>query len=212
MEKKLRLKSAGLLLSCMFLFSCEAVFTTSVLEWARRDPSKMSAAQKVTYADDALASGDERAMKDAFDALKDTSDPALKPKVAELALGAAGVTNALADLLGDVAAGGTEENIKAAMEDSLASFSIADLSLIGDAAALIKSAEAGGAEVSADQYFTAGVGLLVVALNDAGGDSSLIDTSTGPGADAITFLNSARALFPPDSEAASLLGDFSGYF
>lgn len=194
------------------LTSCESVFTTNLFEWAQRDPSNMSESQKIAYAKDALASNDEKAMEKAYDALKDTGDSSLKPFVAELALGAAGVTNAMADMLGDVAAGGTEAEIKAAMEAKIASFTSKDLVLIKEAAALIQAAETAGAAVTADQYFVAGVGLLVVALDAAGGDAYAIDTSTGPGATAIAFLTAAKNLMPEGSDAAGLLGDFRDYF
>jgi hypothetical protein len=212
MEKNCLFRWAAGLLLVVFLFSCEAVFTSNLFEWAQRDPSNMSTAQKTTYAKDALASGDRDAMGKAYDALKDTTDPQLMPLAAELALGAAGVTDALVNLLGEVAAGSEEDQIKASLEKALESFSDGDLALIEEASQLILDAEAAGGSVSADQYFTAGLGLLVVALNDAGGDAGAIDTSTGAGATAIAFLTAARDLMPPDSEAANLLNDFSGYF
>ena len=211
---------AALVVSCMILlFSCEAVYTTSLLEWAQRDPSNLSTAGKIAYAEDALAAGDRDALKKAYDALKDTSDPDLMPFVAELALGAAGVTEALADMLGKVAAGTSEAEIKTALEDALAAFSAGDLDLIAEAAALIDAAVIGGADITAAQYFTAGVGMLVVALDEevsrpGGGDVYSIDTTTpdSPGEKALDFLFAARDLFTVDSEAYALLDDFSGYF
>lgn len=212
MRMRRRVWGFGCLMLITTLFSCESVFTTNLFEWAQRDPSDMSTSQKIAYAEDALASNDEGAMKKAYDALKSTDDSSLKPFVAELALGAAGVTNAMADMLGDVAAGGTEEEIKAALEEKVASFTAGDLTLISEAADLILAAESAGASVTADQYFVAGVGLLVVALDAAGGDAYAIDTSTGPGATAIAFLTAAKDLMPAGSSAADLLGDFSDYF
>jgi len=212
MGKARRAFGIGFIILVVVLTSCESVFTTNLFEWAQRDPSNMSESQKIAYGKDALASNDEKAMEKAYDALKDTKDSSLKPFVAELALGAAGVTNAMADMLGDVAAGGTEAEIKAAMEEKIASFSSNDLVLITEAATLIQAAETAGAAVTADQYFVAGVGLLVVALDAAGGDAYAIDTSSGPGSTAIAFLTAAKNLMPEGSDAADLLGDFSDYF
>jgi len=212
MGKKRRVFGIGCIVLVVVLTSCESVFTTNLFEWAQRDPSNMSESQKIAYGKDALASNDEKAMKKAYDALKDTGDSSLKPFVAELALGAAGVTNAMADMLGDVAAGGSETEIKAAMEEKIASFTSSDLILITEAAALIQAAEIAGAAVTADQYFVAGVGLLIVALDAAGGDAYAIDTSSGPGSTAIAFLTAAKNLMPEGSDAADLLGDFSDYF
>ncbi len=198
---------------CVWIFvSCEGVFTTSLVEWAQRDPSQLSRSQKINFAQEALASGDKDSMKKAYEALKDTSDPSLQPLAAELAVGAAGVKDALATVLGKVAAGSTEEEIKSALQEAFESFSDADLTLITEAATLLASAESGGGTITADQYFITGVGLLVVALKDANGDVNQIDTSSGTGQMAIDLLTKAKDQFAPDSEAAKLLNDFSGYF
>ncbi len=210
MERKI---SAAALGGVVLLFlSCEAVFTTSLFEWAQRDPSKLSASGKVAYGQDALASGDRKAMARAYEALKDTGDTGLYPFVAELALGAAGVTQALRDLLGNIAAGTDQAGIHAALEAAFASFGPGDLALIQEAAVLIQDAEADAVTISADQYFIAGLGLLVVALDDAGGDAGAIDVSSGPGQTAIAFLTSAVGLLVPGSEAEGLLNDLIGYF
>lgn len=202
-----------LLFLCVWVFvSCEGVFTTSLVEWAQRDPSQLNREQKINFAKEALASGNRDSMKKAYDALKGTSDPSLQPLAAELAVGAAGVKDALATVLGKVAAGSSEEAIKAALQEAFESFSEGDLSLIMEAATLLASAESGGGTITADQYFITGVGLLVVALKDAGGDVNQIDTSTGSGQTAIELLTKAKDQFAPDSEAAKLLNDFSGYF
>ena len=202
-----------LLFLCAGIFvSCEGVFTTSLVEWAQRDPSQLNRAQKINFAQEALASGDRDSMKKAYDALKDTSDPSLQPLAAELAVGAAGVKDALSTVLGKVAGGSSEVEIKNALQEAFESFSASDLALIMEASALLASAESGGGTITADQYFITGVGLLVVALNDAGGDVNQIDTTTGAGQLAINFLTKAKDQFAPDSEAAKLLNDFSGYF
>jgi hypothetical protein len=65
---------AGLLL----LDGCEAIFTFSPFTGLQRDPSSLTPEQRLTYAQDALASGDLSAMQDALDAIKnDTSHPAV---------------------------------------------------------------------------------------------------------------------------------------
>ncbi len=106
------------------------------MEWAQRDPSQLSRSQKINFAQEALASGDRESMKKAYDALKDTSDPSLQPLAAELAVGAAGVKDALATVLGKVAAGSSEEEIKTALQEAFESFADADLELITEAATL----------------------------------------------------------------------------
>jgi hypothetical protein len=59
--------AAGLLL----LGGCEAVFTFSPFTGLQRDPSNLTPEQRLSYAQDALASGDLDAMQSALDAIKD---------------------------------------------------------------------------------------------------------------------------------------------
>jgi hypothetical protein len=85
------------------LLGCEAVFTYTPLKFLQRSPASMSAAQRLTYAENALASGDTQAMIDAYNALaNDTSDPA-KYLSAQLAIEISGVST----LLVSVATGAT---------------------------------------------------------------------------------------------------------
>ena len=66
--------ATGLLL----LGGCEAIFTYSPFSGLQRDPSALSPEQRLTYAEDALASGDLAAMQKALDAIKnDTSTDAV---------------------------------------------------------------------------------------------------------------------------------------
>ena len=53
-----------------FLVGCQAVFTFSPMGFLQRDPSRLPLAQKMTYAENALASGDDQTMLDAYNAIK----------------------------------------------------------------------------------------------------------------------------------------------
>jgi hypothetical protein len=62
----------------LLLGGCEAVFTYSPFTGLQRDPSNFTPEQRLSYAEDALASGDLGAMQAALDAIKaDTSHAAV---------------------------------------------------------------------------------------------------------------------------------------
>jgi hypothetical protein len=195
------------------LSSCEALFSTSALSWAQRDPSSLPQEQKVTYAQDALASGDEASMKKAYDSLKTSSDNSLKPLVAELALGAAGVTQAMTDIMGDLLNSSSQTQVESAINQLLAGFSADDVALIATGSVLIDAAAAGGVALTANQYVLVGVGMLVKAAKDNGNDITTIPTGIGTtGKAAIDYLISARNLMAPGSQAYDILNTFQGYF
>lgn len=220
----------GVIISCICIAafsSCEALFSTNLLSGAQRDPSSLSQEQKVTYAQDALASGDEASMKKAYDALSGTTDNSLKPLVAELALGAAGVTGAMTSAMSDFISGNTPSDFESAIGGVLAQFSSVDLGLISSASALISQSEAAGTVPTADQYFVIGVGLLVSAAKQWTDLSQPITTCTpadltafgAPAAPALSALNSglgflttAAAAFPAGSQAASIVNQLRDAF
>jgi hypothetical protein len=80
------------------LVGCQAIFTFSPLSGLKRDPSTMSPEQRLTYAQDALASGDPAAMQKAYDAIKnDTGGPA-QYTTAQLGIELSGVPTVFRDL------------------------------------------------------------------------------------------------------------------
>ena len=102
-----RMNGAGILLKGLLylvlltalLSSCEQVFTYSPLSWAQRDPSDLSDAQKIAYAESVLGSGDADAMADAYEAIQDSSDPDVQYLASQLAIGASGLNEAAAEIL-----------------------------------------------------------------------------------------------------------------
>jgi len=96
-------KSAGVMLFAglliLLLVSCEQMFTYSPLSWAERDPSDLSDAQKIAYAEGALNSGDIDVMADAYDAIKDDANPDAQLLASKLAIGASGLNEAAEEIL-----------------------------------------------------------------------------------------------------------------
>jgi hypothetical protein len=83
------------------LAGCQAVFTYSPLSFLQRDPADLPPDQQVSWAEQALASGDPQAMAQAYDLVK--GDPDQAYLAASLAAELSGVTQALADAIADLA-------------------------------------------------------------------------------------------------------------
>ncbi|TVQ25478.1 MAG: hypothetical protein EA382_06930 [Spirochaetaceae bacterium] len=194
----------------LVLTGCELVFTTSPLAFLQRDPSKLSAEQQITYAQNALASGDRDAMAKAFQALKGSSDPAVQLLAVDLAVGAAGVEGALIGLIADLGVDGVDET--AALDAAIASFSAADLALIAEAATLLDAAD-DSLTPTPEQYVFVAVGLLAIAAEASGGVAAL-DGSTAEQQQAEAFLQLAYDLLQESGSSTDLiegLGDAFGF-
>ncbi|MDZ7794027.1 MAG: hypothetical protein U5P10_10165 [Spirochaetia bacterium] len=89
MEKKMK-GTLLIVILPILLISCEQMFTYSIFEWAQRDPSNLSEAQQISYAKSILGSGDKDAMADAYEAIKDNTDPEVQLLASKLAVGASG--------------------------------------------------------------------------------------------------------------------------
>jgi len=111
----------------LLLGSCEQMFTFSPLSWAQRDPSNLSDAQKIAYAEGVLGSGDTDAMADAYNAIKDSSDPDVQYLASQLAVGASGLNEAAEEILAliDTIDTATINTILGSVDDTMLANSIA---------------------------------------------------------------------------------------
>src|SRR6056297_3393892 len=91
----------------ILLISCEQMFTYSMFEWAQRDPSNLSDDQQISYAKSVLGSGDKEAMADAYEAIKDNTDPEVQLLASKLAVGASGLNEAVEAAISDFESGST---------------------------------------------------------------------------------------------------------
>jgi len=102
--KNTRILVNGSLVLMFLLLSagCQAIFTSSPLSFLQRDPANLPLDQKITWAENALASGDPEAMATAYNAIKDESG--VDYLAANLALELSGVPQLLFEVIGgDVA-------------------------------------------------------------------------------------------------------------
>ncbi len=165
---KMQYYGAGVLFSLLLLVSCQQVFTYSPLSWAQRDPSTLSEAQKIVYAEEALASGDIAAVKAAYEALKASTDPDTQVLVSQLAMSASGINEAIADALSNQ------------IFDASAVAGIDSTWLINAEASMYK-ADSGGADITSDEYLTVAAGLVVLAAQSNGNDISTLPFSSTTG-------------------------------
>jgi hypothetical protein len=92
----------ALLSAAVLVFGgCQAIFTYSPLTGLQTPPSSMPPAQRLTYAQDALASGDPAAMKTAYDAIKNDTSADAQYTTAQLGIELSGVPTLLVKVAGD---------------------------------------------------------------------------------------------------------------
>jgi hypothetical protein len=186
------------------LSGCDAIFTYSALSGLQRDPADMPLDQRVKYAEDALASGDEDAIADAYDAIKDdaagSTDGDLQLLAGELALELSGINDAYDDLVnidfGDVS--GTEALVQNIV-DGL------DAGLVTDAAGFYQDAADNGGSLSGTDYLLGAMAMVAEAAIAAGDVATLTPASV---TNVDTYLTDALASLPPDDPAVGLITDF----
>jgi len=185
----------------LLLTSCEQMFTYSMFEWAQRDPSNLSEAQQVSYAQNVLGTGDQQAMADAYEAIKDNEEPEVQLLASKLAVVASGINEAVEQALSDLESGST-----GSLESYLDSI---DSTMLDNAVKSMTAATddiATASEVTSEEYLTvAAAGLIsAVQTNEAGAD------------DFETAINSVDNTVTPDkngtwSQQARYYFDQSGY-
>ena len=194
--------SALVIVSC--LASCQAVFTWSPLSFLQRDPSTMTTEQKLTYADEALASGDPAALASAYDtiaveAAAHPDDPDIQYTAAQLALQISGVGTVLDSFLtslGDPSA--------APLTITADTFASIDRGTLADAGAYLVDAEAAGANLTATDYLVGAVA-LVVADSSSSDVLGTIDPLSPNVVQAEAFLAAGIAELPADDPAVAIL-------
>jgi hypothetical protein len=201
-----------IVITVIVVSACERVFTTSPLEFLQRDTSSYSEAQTLTFAEDALASGDEAAMTAAFELLADSENPETQLVAVELALGAAGVETVLTSVIANLAVEGADP--ETVLTDALEAFTEEDLALLVSAATLLDAADE-SIVPTAEQYVFAAIGLIAAAADDAGGidglDSLPADSDAQAYIDqAADFLAEAEALLLAEGGSVDILEGFTG--
>ncbi|MGC9311519.1 MAG: hypothetical protein ACP5IA_02410 [Sediminispirochaetaceae bacterium] len=147
----------------LLLGSCEQMFTFSPLSWAQRDPANLSDAQKIAYAEGVLGSGDADAMADAYNAIKDSSDPDVQYLASQLAVGASGLNEAVQDALADFDA---IESGSSSINDYLNTINDTMLQNAVDSMALADGDSDTKQEITQEDYLVTAAAILIINNND----------------------------------------------
>jgi len=210
-----RLRACLIGCACLLAFAgCEAIFTASPLSFLQRDPSKLSDEQKITWAEAALASGDEEAMADAYAAIADlaagSSDPELTLLAANLALELSGVTEIIDLVLDDLDAitEGTTSLDATFLDDILSSI---DAAYVGDAGALFEQTLANDPEAMGDADWVMGTLCLIYEAGAASGDMNPTTWGAGEELAVQTFINAGKSDVSVDNPAYDILDNLDNY-
>ena len=169
------------------------MFTYSPLSGLKRPPSSMTPAQRLTYAQDALASGNTADMKAAYDAIMNDSGASAQYTTAQLGIQLSGVPQVLVQIAADPSTLSTGGNALNTVQDFITSHGL-DPTYMVAAAAQLAAAQAAGATLSTMDYAMGAMGILLgAAYTDSGSTSYNIIHGNSGKADAGLFLAPAVA-------------------
>jgi len=173
-----------------------------MFEWAQRDPSNLSDDQQISYAKSVLGSGDKEAMADAYEAIKDNTDPEVQLLASKLAVGASGLNEAVEAAIADLDA--IEDGTKT-IDEYLNTIDESMLLAAVNSMANASRDDSTESTITNEEYITAAAASLIYAVNS----STVADFDAGVTAiDVATPDNSVSASW--DKKAAYFLQE-SGY-
>jgi hypothetical protein len=207
MKRVLPLACAAL--AVLALAGCEGIFTYSPLAVFQRAPSDLSAAERVTYAEDALASGDEQTMQDAYDAIKGDTSPEASYAAAELAIELSNIPDLFVQMVsGDVTMPTSGDS--SSITDYLDQTGVEPELLIAAAAKLQASDPA---DLTAMDYVYGTLGLALDAAQQPDGTYSFTpaDMDVDKLVEAQVFMESAIDTMPVDDPMYAFLSSYNTY-
>ena len=164
MKNLIKMMVAGMVL-VILISSCQQVFTTNAYFWHETDMSTMTDAQKLSYAEDLLASGTTEELAAAFAEISgmlpddlSTADPELLALAADLAIGSSGIGDAVSDAISSLSTGDTD-GLSTDLLDSI------DTANLSSAVELMQALDASGADVTPEQYTNAAAAQLLVVMD-----------------------------------------------
>lgn len=177
----------ALLLTVLFaLGACQAMFTYTPLTSLQRSPATMTPAEQITYAQDALASGDTAAMKTAYEAIKDQTGTTASYTAAQLAVEISGVPQLIVSAISDpsiISGGATDVNsYLAAHPDIQPDYLIA---------AALKLDSMPNSDLTPMDYVYGGLGLVLDAATQTNGTIDVTNLDAAKLATAQTFISYA---------------------
>jgi hypothetical protein len=191
---------------------CQAMFTYSPLSGLQRPPSSMTPAQRLTYAQDALASGDTAAMKSAYDAIKNDTSAGAQYTAAQLGIELSGVPTLLVKVASDPSTVTAQLNtINTFITDNNL-----DPNFMVAAAAQLSAAKAAGAVLSDMDCAMGAMGIILgETTGPVNGNWTLTGLGLGgPGKPPVLFLQPAVAdvaSLPSGDPLKDFINQLNGY-
>jgi hypothetical protein len=184
------------------LGGCQAIFTYSPLSGLQRPPSSMTPAQRLTYAQNALASGDLTAMKNAYDAIKNDTSSQAEYTAAQLGIEISGVPTLLVKVAADPNSVAAQLNT---MSTFIASNNLHPTYMVA-AAAQLSAAQAAGATLTNMDMAMSAMGIILGGVQGANWDiTTLTGTPPGTSPTGVQAKNDALAFLAPAVTQVALL-------
>lgn len=154
-----------ILLVLVILTGCQDIFTYTPLKGLQRDPSTLSAQQRLVYAQDALASGDKNAMLAAYNAIKNDTSPDAVHLTAELGIELSGVPALINDAITNES---TLTGSGTTIADYIAAHPGTDPALMIAGGQSIEALAAAGYDVTTNDRLLGAIGLAMAASQSQG--------------------------------------------
>lgn len=186
---------------------CQAIFTYSPLSGLQQSPADMTPSQRLTYAQDALASGDQAAMKSAYDAIKNDTGADAQYTAAQLGIELSGVPTVLREIASDTSTITTQLNT---IDAFIASHGLSPAYMVA-AYTQLTAAKAAGAPLT-DMDYAMGTMGLIFSRSPANWD--ITSSSAGTRGAAQAFLAPAVsdvASLPPGDSLRTFIEDLNNY-
>jgi hypothetical protein len=188
----------GLLLMVLVtLGACQAIFTYTPLKDFQRTPASLTPTERITYAQDALASGDKASMLTAYDAIKADTTDAAKYAAAQLAVEISGVPDLIVTAISDPA---TLSGGATSITDFLTAHPDVQPEYLVEAATRLASVPK--ADLTPMDYVYGGLGLMLDAATQTDGTINFSSLDSAKMTVATDFIN--YALDPANNVVTSV--------
>lgn len=196
--------------AALLLGGCQAMFTFSPLSSLQRPPSSMTPEQRLTYARDALASGDAAAMRSAYEAIVNDTSADAQYVAAQLGIELSGVPTVLRDCASDPSTITASLNT---IDAFIASHNL-DPNLMVAAAGQLYNAALGGVTLTAMDRVMGSMGLMLGFAQSTSGTWDVTTVSTADAGIARAFLSPAVtevASLPSGDTLRTFIEDYDAY-
>ncbi len=192
------------------LAGCDTIFTTSPLSWARRDPAEMSLDQRVNYAKNALASGSEGEIAEAYDAIKAdalaSDDGTLELLGGQLTLALAGINETFDDL-GSIVFTDPFAQTATYINGLVA---LLNAPYLQQSASFYSDASAHGGDLTGTDYIMGAIAVLADKTITVGA-GNIDNLTAGDVAGAMGLLTTAQAALPTSDSSYGVISDFAAF-